>query len=71
MASETLESGPRLQREPEGQLSQMPHVWLLALLLDVFQSFHLGGKRKTSSLWFIILKVLINQPYCELRLFFS
>ena len=46
LASETLESGPRLQREPEGQLSQMPHVWLLALLLDVFQSFHLGGKRK-------------------------
>ena len=43
---ESLGSGPCLQREPEGQLGQMPHVWLPASLLDVFQGFHLGAKRK-------------------------
>jgi len=31
-----------LQREPEGQFSQMTHIWLFASLLDVFQSFHHG-----------------------------
>lgn len=45
-----LGSGPRLQWEPEGQLSQVTHTRLFASLLDVLQSFHLGGKRKINLL---------------------
>lgn len=44
------DSGPGLQREPQGQLSQMIHVRLFASLLDVIQSFHLE-RRAPPYIW--------------------